>query len=256
MDEVVDLIDVEIEEKIALIKINNPPMNAVCEEMLDELELVLEDLKGEKVRSAIVTGEGDAFIAGADIKEMKEMSPEEAREFSRRGQKIFNNLRDLPFPVIGAINGYALGGGLELALSCDFLVASEEALFGQPEVGLGVIPGFGGTFRLREAVGPAKSKELIFTGKRIDAEQAKEWDIVNHVVGKDELMEETRNIAEEIIENSPVAVEKAKKAINLDGGKLSQEVLKIESDRFEECFKAPDQEEGMEAFLEKRDPDF
>lgn len=250
------MIDIQKEDKIAIITIDNPPMNAVCKKMLDELENKLEDIIDENIRALIVTGEGKAFIAGADIKEMKDMEPKEAREFSRRGQKIFNKLQDHPCPVIGAVNGYALGGGLELALSCDFIVASEKALFGQPEVGLGIIPGFGGTHRLEESIGPAKAKEIIFTGRKLGAEEAKEWDIVNHVVEDDELMDETRNIAERIIENSPFAIEKAKQAMDQGRGKSREESLKIERDRFKDCFEAPDQKEGMGAFLEKRDPQF
>ncbi|MFP4000404.1 MAG: enoyl-CoA hydratase/isomerase family protein [Thermoplasmata archaeon] len=250
------MIEIDIDGGIAVFKFDNPPMNAICKEMLNEIEDGLEDFLEEEIRAAILIGEGDAFIAGADIKEMKDMNPEEARYFSRKGQKLFNKLRKAPFPVIGAVNGYALGGGLELALNCDFLIASEKAVFGQPEVGLGVIPGFGGTHNLVELIGPAKAKELIFTGKRIDSEKALDWGIVNEVVPEDELMEEARSIAEKIGENSPVAVAKAKQAINRSMDKSREAALRTESDRFEECFKSGDSKEGMEAFLEKREPEF
>jgi len=250
------LIEIEKEEEITLLTFDNPPMNAICKEMLEEMEDVLEKLKKDEIRVAILTGNGDAFIAGADIKEMKEMDPAQARYFSRKGQKLFNKLGKLPFPVIGAVNGYALGGGLELALNCDFLVASEDAIFGQPEVGLGIMPGFGGTYNLAEAIGAAKAKELIFTGKKIKADQAKKWGIINRIVPPEKLIEETRNIAREIINNSPVAIAKSKKAINQGRKKSREGALRTESDRFEECFKFPDSKEGMEAFLENRDPDF
>ncbi|MEF8832329.1 MAG: enoyl-CoA hydratase-related protein [Candidatus Thermoplasmatota archaeon] len=250
------MIEIEEDEEITVLKFDNPPMNAICKEMLEEMDDVLEKLKNDKIRTAILTGKGDSFIAGADIKEMKEMEPAEARCFSRKGQKLFNKLEKLSFPVIGAVNGYALGGGLELALSCDFLLASEKALFGQPEVGLGVIPGFGGTYNLAESIGSAKAKELIFTGKRIQADKAKEWGIVNRVVPPEELMNEARDLAEEIVNNSPIAVAKAKKAINQGRKKSKEGALRTESDRFEECFKFPDRTKGMEAFLENRDPDF
>jgi len=252
------LIDIEIDDQIALITIDNPPMNAVCKEMLDELDSGLEEIHDEDVRIVIVTGEGNAFVAGADIKEMKDMDPKEAREFSRRGQKIFNKLQDLSLPVIGAVNGYALGGGLELALSCDLIVASEEALFGQPEVGLGIIPGFGGTYKLEDSIGEARAKELIFTGRKIDAERAREWGLVNRVVESDETLSKAQKIAEDIKENSPIALEKAKQIMN-QNKEMSRSIkasLKVESDRFEECFRSSDQKEGMEAFLEERDPQF
>ncbi len=250
------MIEIERDDEIIILKIDNPPMNAICKEMLEEMEEVLEKLMEDEVRAAILTGNGDAFIAGADIKEMKEMDHSQARYFSRKGQKLFNKLGKLPFPVIGAVNGFALGGGLELALNCDFLLASEDALFGQPEVGLGIIPGFGGTYNLAEYIGPAKAKELIFTGKKIKAQKAEEWGIVNRVVAQEELIDESRDIAEEITNNSAVAVAKAKKAINQGRKKSREGALRTESDRFEECFQFPDSKEGMEAFLENRDPDF
>ncbi|MFP3871805.1 MAG: enoyl-CoA hydratase/isomerase family protein [Candidatus Natronoplasma sp.] len=158
--------------------------------------------------------------------------------------------------MIGAVNGYALGGGLELALSTDFLIASEAAKFGQPEVGLGVIPGFGGTFLLARQIGPARAKELIFTGKRIDAEEAKDIGIVNHTVEKEELMNEAQEIAQNIADNSPVALDHAKRAIEHGTDHSKKEALLQESANFKECFESEDQKEGMEAFLEKREPDF
>ncbi len=250
------LIEVERDGEITTIKLDNPPMNSVCKDMLEELEELLEDVPQEDTRVIILTGKGDAFVAGADIKEMKDMDPEEASYFSSKGQKLFEKFQEMTVPVIAAVNGYALGGGLELAMSCDFVIASKDALFGQPEVGLGVIPGYGGTYRLSKAVGPAKAKELIFTGKRIDAEEAKELGIVNHVTDDDELMDKVKEIAESISQNSPVAVAKAKRSIKRGLEVDREQAFRFESDRFKECFESPDQEEGMEAFLEKRDPDF
>ncbi len=252
----IDLIEVERDGSITVIKFDNPPMNAVCKEMLEELEDLFDEIPQENTRAVILTGKGDAFVAGADIKEMKDMDPDEASYFSSMGQKLFERFQELSVPVIGAVNGYALGGGMELALSCDFIVASEDAVFGQPEVGLGVIPGFGGTYRLTNLVGPAKAKELIFTGKRIDAEKAEEYGLVNHVTESGKLIEKVKDIAEEIAQNSPVAVAKAKRAIFKGENMNIEEAFRFESDRFKECFESEDQKEGMEAFLEKREPDF
>jgi len=220
------------------------------------MEKKLEVLFSEDVRAAVLTGKDDSFIAGADIKEMKKMDPEEARYFSSKGQRVFDRLRNAPFPVIGAINGHAIGGGLELALRCDFLIASDEAFFALPEVELGLIPGLGGTYDLAEAVGYARAKELIFTGKRIDADSAEEWGLVNRVVPDEDLMEETRSTARRIVDKSPTAVKKAKLTMALDLERQREKALRVESDRFGECFKEEDSSEGMEAFLENREPDF
>jgi len=250
------LIDLKIKEHIAILEFDNPPMNLICEEMLNVLEEKLNHLFQKDIEIAILTGKGDAFIAGADINEMKEMSPEEAKSFSRKGQKIFDKLRKSTFPVIGAINGYALGGGLELALNCDILIASDEALFGEPEVKLGIIPAFGGTYNLAEAVGTSRAKELIFTGKKIDAETAEKWGLINMVVPHESLMEEARNMAQNIASNSSNAIGKAKMVIQDGKLKKREEALELESDKFSQCFKSKDSEEGMQAFLEKREPEF
>lgn len=250
------MIEIERKDEITLVRLDNPPINAVCTELLDELDEKLKDVKSDESRAVIMTGKGKAFVGGADIKEMKQMDPEEAKEFSQKGQSVLNSIENLPKPVIAAVNGFALGGGTEIAMSCDFIIASEEAQFGQPEVGLGVIPGFGGTQRLARLIGISHAKELIFTGKKIDAEEAKRLGLVNHVVEADELMDFCFGIAEEISFNAPLAVQYAKSAMN-DGIEFTlDEGLKIESEQFEKCFKTEDRKEGLDAFIEKREADF
>ncbi|MFP3871789.1 MAG: enoyl-CoA hydratase/isomerase family protein [Candidatus Aenigmatarchaeota archaeon] len=250
------MIEIEREGDITIIKLDNPPVNAVCTELLDELDEKLDEVKNDDSRAVIMTGKGKAFVGGADIKEMKEMDPKEANQFSQKGQSVLNWIENLPKPIIAAVNGFALGGGSELAMSCDFIIASEKAKFGQPEVGLGLIPGFGGTQRLARLIGMGPAKELIFTGKQIGAEEAERLGLVNHVVEADELMDFCREIAEEISSNGPLAVRYAKLSMN-DGIKVPlDEGLKIESEQFERCFETEDQEEGLEAFIEKREAKF
>ncbi|MBS3817862.1 MAG: enoyl-CoA hydratase/isomerase family protein [Candidatus Thermoplasmatota archaeon] len=250
------MIEIEKEDYITVIRLNNPPVNAVCRELLDELDEKLDKVENDESRAVIMTGEGKAFVGGADIKEMKGMDPKEAREFSQKGQSVFNRIENFSKPVIAAVNGFALGGGTEIAISCDFIIASEKAQFGQPEVGLGLIPGFGGTQRLARLIGMSPAKELIFTGKKIDAEEAKRVGLANHVVEADELMDFSFEIAEDISSNAPLAVEYAKSSMN-EGIEVSlDEGLKIESREFERCFKTEDHEEGLEAFIEKREADF
>lgn len=250
------MIDIEKKDTFVKLTLNNPPVNAICTELLDELDEKLESLKDSDSRVIIITGEGKSFVAGADISEMKDMSPEEAKDFSEKGHRIFNKLENFPKPVIAAINGFALGGGLEIALSCDILIASEKAKFGQPEVGLGLIPGFGGTQRLTRTVGPKKAKELIFTANRIDADKAYEIGLVNKVVKPEKLMEECENIAITISKNAPLAIQHAKKAINEGSDIKIKEALKIEAEEFKECFKTEDHEEGLNAFINKEEPEF
>ncbi len=250
------MIEMEIEDDTAIIKLDNPPVNAVCTELLEHLDDAMDDLKQKESKAVILTGKGKAFVGGADISEMRDKSPEEARKFSRKGQKVFQRLRELKPPVIAAVNGYALGGGMEIALACDFIVSSKDAKFGQPEVGLGVIPGFGSTQRLPRLIGKAKAKELIFSGKRFGPEEAKELGIVNHVVESEDLMDEVKEIAKRIANNAPLAVRYAKEAINKGSEKDLKGGLEIEARLFGKCFESDDQKEGMAAFLDKRDPDF
>lgn len=250
------MIDIEEKETHTKLTLNNPPVNAICTELLEELDEKLDSIKDNDSRAIIITGEGKSFVAGADISEMKDMSPEEAEEFSEKGHRIFTKLENFPKPVIAAINGFALGGGLEIALSCDILIASKKAKFGQPEVGLGLIPGFGGTQRLTRTVGPKKAKELIFTADRIDAKDAYEIGLVNNVVKPDDLMSECENIADKISKNAPLAIQHAKKAINEGSDIKIDEALEIEAEEFKECFKTEDVKEGLNAFINKEEPEF
>ncbi len=253
--------NVTMEEKdtVATITINRPKaMNALNIDVLKDLwEAVKEIEKQEHINGVIITGAGDkAFVAGADVAQMKDMGVMEAREFSTIGQGVFMLVENLPRPVIAAVNGYALGGGLELAMSADIILATDKAQFGQPEVKLGVLPGFGGTQRLTRRVGINIAKEMIFTGKYISAQEALEIGLVNAVHSKDKLMDEANKLMNTILSNGPVAVELAKSAIN-DGADQDLRVgMTIERDAFSQCFATDDQKEGMSAFIDKRDPEF
>ncbi len=243
---------------VGLIKINRPhALNALNSEVLYELSDVFELVENdEEIRVIVLTGEGKAFVAGADISEMKGFSSKQARKFSTLGLNLFRRMELLEKPVIAAINGFALGGGCELALSCDIRISSEKAKFGQPEVGLGITPGFGGTQRLPRLIGTAMAKELIFTGNMINAEEAKSIGLVNRVVAPESLMEETLKLANKIASVSPTAVAYAKVAINRGMETDIDTGIEIEKDVFTLCFAEEDQEEGMSAFLEKRQPAF
>jgi enoyl-CoA hydratase len=252
-------IEVKIEKGIATITINRPKaLNALNTETLEELKNVLEVLQNDDgVKVIVITGAGEkAFVAGADISEMKDMSVFEAKKFAELGQKVFRKIELMKKPVIAAVNGYALGGGCELALACDIRIASRNAKFGQPEVGLGIIPGFGGTQRLPRIVGVSKAKELIYTGDMIDAEEALRIGLISKVVEQDKLLEEAYGIAKKIMSKGLVAVSLAKEAINkslevdIDSG------MEYEANAFAMCFGTQDQKEGMAAFLEKRAPKF
>jgi enoyl-CoA hydratase len=249
---------VETKDKVGIIKMNRPDaLNALNTETLQELSKAISDLnESDQVRVLVITGEGKAFVAGADIAEMKDMSRDEAQAFSQKGQKVFDLIAKTEKPVIAAVNGFALGGGCELALACDIRVASDKAKFGQPEVNLGVIPGFAGTQRLSRLVGVAKAKELIFTGDMIDAQTAHSIGLVNQVVPADQLMTVCMDLANKIASKGPVAVKFSKKVIdqgiqgNLDDGSA------LESNWFAECFASGEAKEGMTAFLEKRKPNW
>ncbi len=246
------------EDGIGIITINRPKaMNALNTEVLSELgEAVAEFRYDSEVNVCIITGEGKAFVAGADIAEMAELDAVSGREFGRFGNSVFTSIEEMEKPVIAAINGFALGGGCELALACDIRLASEKAKFGQPEVGLGITPGFGGTQRLVRAVGPNKAKELIFTGKMINAMEAHAMGLVNHVYPVDSLMEEAKKMAKEIASKAPLAIQFCKRAIN-EGIEMDlKRGLEMESNLFGLCFSTEDQKEGMGAFLEKRKADF
>lgn len=243
---------------VAILAINRPnAMNALNTELLLELDMALENLNEDsEIFVIILTGEGKAFVAGADISEMKDKTPEAARSFGMLGSKIFRKLELMEKPIIAAVNGYALGGGCELAISCDIILAGEKAKFGQPEVGLGITPGFAGTQRLPRIVGIKKAKELIFTGGMIGAQEAEKIGLVNRVVPQEELMTTAMEMAKTIASKGQIAVRYAKAAINrgietdMDTGNA------IETDLFALCFANDDQKEGMTAFLGKRKAEF
>ncbi|NIM98733.1 MAG: crotonase [candidate division Zixibacteria bacterium] len=249
---------VETKDKVGIVKMNRPDaMNALNTETLQELDRAITHLgESDEAKVIVITGEGKAFVAGADIAEMKDMSADQAREFSLKGQKVFNLIAKTEKPVIAAVNGFALGGGCELALACDVRIASERAKLGQPEVNLGVIPGFAGTQRLSRLVGVAKAKELIFTGDMIDAQTAQSIGLVNQVVPADQLMNYCLDMAKKIASKGPLAVKLAKRVINEGIEARLEEASAYEARDFGECFRSGEAKEGMSAFLEKRKPNW
>ena len=249
----------EKEGHLAIVTINRPKaLNALNSDTLKDLDVILEDLENDNnIYSVILTGSGEkAFVAGADISEMKDLSEEEGREFGLLGNRVFRRLEKLDKPVIAAISGFALGGGCELAMACDIRIASEKARFAQPEAGLGITPGFGGTQRLPRLVGEGKAKELIYTCSMIKADEALRIGLVNKVVPLDTLMEEAKNMANTIMSNGPIAVKLCKDAINSGMQVDIDEAIEIEAGDFGKCFATEDQKEGMSAFIERRDKNF
>lgn len=248
----------EIEEGVALLKVNRPPaLNALNTDVLLELISAFQELdNNEKVRVIILSGEGKAFVAGADIKEMLPMNPVEARKHSETGHTLMNLMEKVEKPIIAAVKGFALGGGMELAMACDFIFASENAKFGQPEINLGLIPGFGGTQRLARLIGKARAKELIFTGGMISAQEAKELGIVNRIFSPEELLTEVKKVAALIASKGALSLRLVKSAIDAGYNVGLKNGCAMERDSFALCFSHPDQKEGMNAFLEKRKPTF
>ena len=244
----------EKKDGIAFITINRPKqLNALNTAVINELGEALEEVeKDDAVRVVILTGSGEkSFVAGADIAEMSELTPEEATAFSKNGNMVFRKMETMPKPVIAAVNGYALGGGCEIAMACDFRIASEKAVFAQPETGLGIIPGFGGTQRLARLVGEGLAKEMIYTCNRIDAQEACRIGLVNRVVAPEELMDTCIKIASKIVKASKVAIATAKKCI---GGGLQTDIdsgIALEYANFGGCFATVEQKEAMKAFLNK-----
>ena len=239
---------------VEIITINRPEaLNALNADVLGDLKAAFEAVDQQAVRCVIVTGAGSkSFVAGADIATMSTMTQAEAEAFGKLGNDIFRMIETFPLPVIAAVNGFALGGGCELSMCCDFRICSENAMFGQPEVGLGITPGFGGTQRLARLVGPGMAKQLIYTARNIKAEEALRIGLVNAVYPAEELMPAALKIAAGIAKNAPIAVRHCKQAINegLETG-MDQAVV-IEEKLFGKCFETHDQKEGMGAFLEKR----
>jgi enoyl-CoA hydratase len=239
---------------VGIITIDRPKaLNALNSEVLADLEAVFDGVDLEATRCLILTGAGEkSFVAGADIAEMSNLTKAEGEAFGKKGVDIFRKIETFPIPVIAAINGYALGGGCELAMSCDIRLCAESAVFGQPEVGLGITPGFSGTQRLPRIVGMGKAKEMIYTGKNIKAEEAYRVGLVNAVYPAEELMAQAEKMASRIAGNAPIAVRAAKKAIN-DGLQVDMDqAIVIEEKLFGSCFETEDQKEGMAAFVEKR----
>ncbi|WP_313163521.1 short-chain-enoyl-CoA hydratase [Sedimentibacter sp.] len=249
---------IEKDKGICTVKLNSPQtLNSLNVIMLDELEYAFDQISNDNEVSVVVlTGEGKAFVAGADIAYMSNLSPSEAKKFSEDGSRLFRKIETMNKVVIAAVNGFALGGGCELAMACDIRIASEKAKFGQPEVGLGIIPGFSGTQRLARLVGLGRAKELMFTGLHINADEAYRIGLVNKITDKDSLMEETYKMAEKIVSNSGVAVRYAKEAVNRGIETDIDTGIAYESNIFGLCFASEDQKEGMTAFLEKRKPEF
>jgi enoyl-CoA hydratase len=248
----------EHEGAVSTLTVDRPDrLNALDREVLGEIRGALEEVAGHAgTRCLIVTGAGKAFVAGADIAAMRSMSTEEAREFAQLGHHTFDMIEALDFPSIAAVNGFALGGGCELALACDFAYASEKAKLGQPEVKLGVIPGFGGTQRLARRVGAARARELIYTGGMIGAEEALRIGLVNAVFPLEALMAEARKAAATIASMGPLAVAGAKRVILNGADSPLPEANAREIEAFTRCFGTADQSEGMAAFLDKREPRF
>lgn len=254
-----EFIKIDVGNYIAIITINRPEaLNAMNKVLVAELKEAMEKcVENDDVGVIVITGSGEkAFVAGADIKAMQKMSGRQALEFSREGQEMTMVIENSPKPVIAAINGFALGGGCEIALACDMRVAAENAKFSQPEVALGIIPGWGGTQRLPRLIGKGRAIEMITGGGMIDAEEALRIGLVNHVVPQPELMEKVHSLAKSILKNGSAAVGAALKCIHHGFDKHLENGLDIELNAFAELFETDEQREGTTAFVEKRKPNF
>jgi enoyl-CoA hydratase len=249
-------VTVEKEGQLAVVTVNRPDaLNALNVETMTEIGRAFDALAGDAdVRAVILTGAGKAFVAGADIAELSKMGGMEARDASQLGQRTFLKIENLPKPVVAAINGYALGGGLELAMACDIRIASTKAKLGQPEVKLGVTPGFAGTQRLPRLVGFGRAKELLLVGEPIDAETAQSYGLVNRVVEPDDLMDAAKETARQIAARGPSAVALVKACVNKGAHTDIDTGGSYESEAFGLCFAIGEAPEGMNAFFEKRDP--
>ena len=253
-----ETIKYEVNGNIAIVTISREQaLNALNRQVLEDLDKVLDEIKADKeLRGLVITGAGRSFVAGADIAAMSTMNEEEGFQFGVYGAGVFRKIELLDIPVVAAVNGFALGGGCELAMSTDYIVASEKAKFGQPEAGLGITPGFGGTQRLARKIGESKAKELIFSARVIGAQEAYELGIVDKLVAPEELMDVVMGIMASFAKSAPIAVANCKRAIDegyqldIDGG------VKVENKYFGKCFATEDQKEGMAAFLGKRPAEF
>jgi enoyl-CoA hydratase len=248
-----------VQEDVAQVVISRPQvLNSLNHQVVQELGEIFSELeKNREVRAIILTGEGTrAFAAGSDVTEMKQFSVIEAREFALRVNHTQAKIESIPKPVIAAVNGFALGGGCELMMSCDIRIASSTAKFGQPEINLGIIPGGGGTQRLARLIGTGRAKELVFTGELVDAQRAYEIGLVNKVVPPEKLMEEAQKIASKIAKQSLPILRLAKEALNYGYHMDLERALRFEIECFANCFDTEDHREGISAFLEKRKPSF
>lgn len=251
-------VELEVDKSVATVRINRPDaLNSLSASVLEELEAAVERLEGEdQIHAAIVTGAGRAFVAGADIAEIASLDARTGVPFAQRGQRVFTRIERLEKPVVAAINGFALGGGCELAMACHVRIASERARFGQPEVKLGILPGFGGTQRLPRLVGRGVATQLILTGAIIPAEQALRIGLVDEVVPPDQLLERTRGLLEEILANGPRAVAASLAAIRDGLDQTLERALDLEAKLFGGLCGTDEMREGTSAFLEKREPRF
>ena len=248
---------VETENGICTITINRPDkLNALNKDVFNDLEKAIDEVYSNKeIRSAIITGSGNkSFVAGADISEFLDLDLSQATALAKRGQDVFDRIESCPKPIVAAVNGFALGGGCELALACHFIYASENAKFGQPEVNLGLIPGYGGTQRLMQVTGKGRAMELIMTGRIISAKDAQDYGIVNELTSSEELLSKTKETLKTIQEKAPIAVAKVIECIN--NFDHNQQGYDFEIQKFGECFQTDDMKEGANAFIQKRKPDF
>ena len=248
-----EMIKFEQRDHVGIVTIDRPKaLNALNSQVLDELNEVFDSIDLNTVRAVVLTGTGEkSFVAGADIGEMSNLSVEEGEAFGKKGNDVFRKLETFPIPVIAAVNGFALGGGCEISMSCDIRICSENAIFGQPEVGLGITPGFGGTQRLARLVGPGMAKQMIYTARNIKADEAYRIGLVNAVYPLEELMAAAKKMAAGIAMQAPIAVRACKKAINEGLDANMDDAIVIEEKLFGSCFETEDQRAGMGNFLEK-----